>query len=269
LGFTNIHYYAAAVSRYGTLVQGGYEYDGKNYDARFDHAAGVDQCQDCHDPHSLEMKVDLCIECHQGADNIESIRQIRMESSMVDYDGDGNINEGIYDEVAGLREMLFSAIQAYASEVAGTPIAYTTEAYPYFFIDTNEDGEAGPDEAIFPNRYNAWTARMARAAYNFQTSLKDPGAYVHGGKYIIQLLYDSIEDINTQLSSPVDISTANRNDPGHFAGSNYAFRYWDEQGMVPATCAKCHTAEGLPTVLNPQCQHRHCAIEQPDVRELP
>jgi len=27
LGFTNIHYYAAAVSRFGTLVKGGYEYE--------------------------------------------------------------------------------------------------------------------------------------------------------------------------------------------------------------------------------------------------
>jgi len=249
LGFTNIHYYAAAVSRYGTQVKGGYEYDGKTYDVLFEHAAGVDNCQDCHDPHSLEVKTQLCAECHDGADSIETIRQIRMASSLVDYDGDGSMEEGIADEIAGLREMLYTAIQSYAADVAGTPLAYTSDAYPYFFVDTNSNGTADADEAMFPNQYNAWTARLAKAAYNYQTSLKDPGAYVHGGKYIIQLLYDSIEDMNTQLGTQVDLSNAHREDPGHFAGSTEAWRHWDAEGEVPGNCAKCHSAEGLPMFL--------------------
>lgn len=33
LGFRNIHYYAAAVTKYGTLAKGGYEYDRKGSDA--------------------------------------------------------------------------------------------------------------------------------------------------------------------------------------------------------------------------------------------
>ncbi len=40
LGFINIHYYAAAATRYGTEVKGGYEYDGLEYDPRFDHVEG-------------------------------------------------------------------------------------------------------------------------------------------------------------------------------------------------------------------------------------
>lgn len=249
LGFTNIHYYAAAVSRYGTIVQGGYEYDGKAYDARFDHAVGVNTCTDCHDPHSLEIKIDLCAECHDGVDNIEEIRAIRMESSAVDYDGDGDIREGIASEVEGLREMLYTAMQAYSQEVAGTGLVYTEASYPYFFIDMNGNGEIDEDEASFNNRFNAWTGRLAKAAYNFQTSLKDPGGYVHGGKYIIALLYDSIEDLNSQLTTPVDLSTAHRIDPGHFAGSEEAWRHWDAEGEVPGTCAKCHSGTGLPTFI--------------------
>ena len=35
-GFRNIHYYAAAATLYGTQVKGGYEYEGKLYDAKFD-----------------------------------------------------------------------------------------------------------------------------------------------------------------------------------------------------------------------------------------
>lgn len=249
LGFTNIHYFAAAVSRYGTLVEGGYEYEGKTYDALFDHVTGVSACTDCHDSHSLEVKVETCSGCHTGVETVEDIRDIRSFSSLVDYDGDGNVTEGIYRELDGLRQMLYTAIQAYAAQVAGTPLVYSAQAYPYFFVDTNGNGEPDADETVFPNQYKAFTPRLAKAAYNYQTSIKDPGAYAHGGKYIIQLLYDSIESLNEKLDTPVDLSKAHRIDAGHFAGSQEAFRHWDEEGTVPRTCVKCHTGEGLPQFL--------------------
>ncbi|HMN59693.1 MAG TPA: hypothetical protein PJ988_04985, partial [Anaerolinea sp.] len=38
-----------------------------------------------------------------------------------------------------------------------------------------------------------------------------------------------------------------RDDAGHFAGNTEPFRHWDgEEGEVPGTCARCHTATGLP-----------------------
>ena len=45
LAFVNIHYYAAAATRYGTMVKGGYEYEGNTYDAFFGHAAGYHKMQ--------------------------------------------------------------------------------------------------------------------------------------------------------------------------------------------------------------------------------
>lgn len=246
LGFTNIHYFAAAVSRYGTQVKGGYEYAGKTYDVMFDHVVGVQACQDCHNPHSLELEVNKCVGCHTGVTDVESVKNIRMESSMVDFDGDGDVEEGISFEIEGLQTLLMTAIQAYASEVAGTPIVYSATVYPYFIIDANADGAVDDGDT---ERYASWTPRLAKAAYNYQTSIKDPGAFAHGGKYIIELLYDSIEDLNTQLADPVDLTAAHREDAGHFAGSSEAFRHWDEDGAVPASCAKCHTGMGLPTFL--------------------
>ena len=44
--------------------------------------------------------------------------------------------------------------------------------------------------------YNSWTPRLLRAAYNYQYSTKDPGTFAHNGKYIIQVLYDSLEDLS-------------------------------------------------------------------------
>jgi hypothetical protein len=254
LGFTNIHYFAAAATMYGTLAEGGYQYDGKSYDAKFDHVDGFSTCNECHNPHTLELKVEACAECHAESDP----KDIRMAGSLVDYDGDGDMDEGIYYEVETLQGMLLEAIQGYASEVAETPIAYDSAAYPYFFADTNANGEADEDEANYGNRFVGWTGRLAKAAYNYQTSLKDPGAYAHGGKYIIQLLYDSIEDLNQAISGPVDLSNAHRIDHGHFAGSEEAFRHWDEDGAVPASCATCHSADGLPFLIDHGVQ-----IEQP------
>jgi hypothetical protein len=232
VGFTNIHYFAAAASMYGTLAQGGYEYDGKAYDAKNDHVEGFSTCVGCHSPHTLELQMEACAECHGDGDP----KDYRMAGSLVDYDGDGDAEEGIYYEIEGLQEALYGAMQAYGEEVAGSAIVYDAGSYPYFFDDAGE-------------RYASWTGRLAKAAYNYQTSLKDPGAYAHGGKYIIQLLYDSIEDLNSVISSPVDMSGMHRIDHGHFAGSEEAFRHWDEDGGVSASCATCHSADGLPFLL--------------------
>lgn len=249
LGFRNIHYYAAAVTKYGTLAKGGYEYEGNTYDAKFAHVDEFDSCIECHNSHTLEVKVEACADCHEDVAAVEDLRDVRMEGSEVDYDGDGDMEEGMYYELEGVREVLYAAIQAYAGEVSGAAIAYEPASHPYFFLDTNENGTADPDEANGDNRYNAWTARLLKAAYNYQTSLKDPGAYAHGGKYIIQLMYDAIADLNTKLAEPIDATTLRRIDNGHFAGSEEAFRHWDSEGVVPGGCAKCHSSGGLPMFL--------------------
>ena len=248
-GFINIHYFPAGATLYGTIAKGGYQYDGKSYDANLRHAAGLNTCQSCHNTHSLEIKLDTCKECHTEVTGVEDLKNVRMNGSLADYDGDGDVKEGVYYEMDGLRTKLLSGIQAYAKEVAGSPIAYTADAYPYFFIDTNGNGEVDGEEGAVPNAFKSWTARLQKAAYNYQMSVKDPGAFAHGGKYITQLLFDSTESLNEKLATPVDLSTAHRIDPGHFAGSEEAFRHWDEDGMVPAGCAKCHSAGGLPQFL--------------------
>lgn len=240
-GFRNIHYYAAAATLYGTEVKGGYEYEGKMYDAKHEHVEGFDTCIGCHDPHTLEVKVEQCAMCHgEGVTAEGGLKNIREpEASAWDYDGDGNVEEGMYYEIEGLQQALLAEIQKYA-KAKGTAIVYDPAAYPYFFVDTNANGTVDEGENAFPNAYNAWTARLLKAAYNYQVSIKDPGAFAHGNKYIVQLLYDSIEDLGG------DVSKFTRDDAGHFAGNTEAFRHWDAEGEVPFACVKCHTAGGLP-----------------------
>ena len=59
--------------------------------------------------------------------------------------------------------------------------------------------EATPDEANYGNKYASWTPRLLKAAYNYQVTLKDLGGYAHGGKYMIQLLFDSTADLNVGI----------------------------------------------------------------------
>ena len=68
LGFINIHYYAAAATQFGSRAMGGYQYEGKSYDPKFAHVDGVDTCIACHDPHTLEIRIDTCGEYHTGVD---------------------------------------------------------------------------------------------------------------------------------------------------------------------------------------------------------
>lgn len=249
LGFINIHYYAAAATLYGSEAHGGYEYPGQRYQIKNDHVPGYDNCAGCHSPHTLEVRVDDCAGCHEDVESEGDLRRIRMQGSGVDYDGDGDDGEGIAEEIETLQEMLYEAMQTYASEVAGTPIVYDEHAYPYFFVDTDGSGEVDEGEAVFNNAYKAFTGNLLKAAYNYQVTLKDPGGYAHNPKYHIQLLFDSIQSLNASVSEQVDMGEAARNDPGHFDSTAEAFRHWDADGAVPGTCARCHTASGLPVFL--------------------
>lgn len=208
LGFINVHYAAAGATLMGDVVRGGYQYEGKGYAGRYEHRAPYDTCTSCHSPHSTEVRVSECGACHKETTGEALLHMIRSSEDKTDYDGDGDATEGIAGEIATLHEKLLAAIKLYASDVAGTAIAYDGHNYPYFFIDTNGDGSAGEDEARFPNKYNAWTPRLLKAAYNYQFVAKDPGAFAHNPPYALQILYDSLEDLGGQVD--VAMNGANR-----------------------------------------------------------
>lgn len=203
LAFINIHYAASAASLFGTEVQGGFEYPDRVYRGRFTHVPNLTGCVDCHQPHSLEVELESCTSCHQG---VESFADIRM--SPIDFDGDGDTSEGISNPINTMHERLGQAIQVYAADVTGVGIIYDSGSYPYFFIDGDMDGAVSGDEATFPNRYQTWTPRLVRAAYNYQVVAKDRAIYTHNPHYALQLLYDSLE--NLSHAADVDMSGLTR-----------------------------------------------------------
>jgi hypothetical protein len=286
VNFINVHYFAAAGSLYGREAETAYEYADptkaaspvdpvtglkprRAYDRKFAHVASKDVCFECHDQHSLKVRVTECATCHVNANGdpivtappatteeyeaaIDALHQVRMAGTVNDFDGDGDATEGVYGELTGLEDELLLAIRAYANTaktngvgdpVPATAIAYSPTAYPYFFVDTNDNGVVDAGETT---GYNAWTARLLRAAYDYQYAQKDPGAFAHNAKYLIEVLYDAIADLNAVVPVP-GFADLVRNDSGHFDTSAAAYRNWDEDTdhLVDPTCSRCHSVEGF------------------------
>jgi len=192
LRFRNVHYFAAASTLFGTEAKGVYEYEGKTYLGQFAHAPNFASCTDCHDSHALEVETDQCAGCHQTENPLD----IRWSTSTTDYDGDGDVTEGIAGELSTMSDVLLEAIQAYASDTLQAPIAYDPHAHPYWFGDANDNGAVDEGEEQFAS----WSPRLLKAAYNYQYYQKDPGAFAHNAKYVLQVLYDSIEDVGGSVT---------------------------------------------------------------------
>ncbi len=205
--FSNIHYLAAAATFFGSETRGGYEYSGKSYVSRStfpDHGGKFDTCVKCHlrkesaespDHHFVPEVADCSSSgCHVGIVSLEDIRP----PSALDYDGDSNTTEGIKGEIESMRADLYVAIKAYASGTVHFAIVYDEATNPYWFRDTNGNGVKDSGEST---GYNKFDAKLLKAAYNYHMSLKEPHTFIHNYKYMVELLYDSLEDLGVNMSS--------------------------------------------------------------------
>ncbi len=198
-GIMGAHYLLAASVHAGADGGVGFEYEGMSYAGKFFHAEAVNSCLECHDPHSLRTQkpentdANLCSTCHSDVTSYQDYKSISM--CPTDYDGDGT-KESTYEELEGLKAKLIEAMRGYSNAKSGVTFGFYKDAYPYAFIDTNNDGAISEDEAAFPNQFKAFTPRLLKAAFNLMFVAKDPAAYVHNPDYAFQLLYDSIEDLS-------------------------------------------------------------------------
>jgi hypothetical protein len=204
LAFVHVHYFPAGATRYGTEAKVGYEYAGKSYAGRFAHMPAVATCTGCHEPHGGAVTVARCGGCHLGIESLADLPNIRM-SSTGDFDGNG-AEEGIAREVANLHRELYAAVQQYARTVSGSSIAFTPEAFPYWYKDSNGNGRIDPEEVRPDNKYPAYTPRLIQATFNYTFVLRDTGAAYHNGRYALQLLYDSLESLAASGKAGVNMS---------------------------------------------------------------
>ena len=224
--FINRHYFAEAANLFGADVNGGFQYTGKIYQGRFQHFQSTDfffTCTDCHmdgdafagpNPnHNFRPQAAYCSSCHITVVNVvtpspgpNDFQTIRMNT--IDFDGDGNVAEGLYFEIwpnpavlgdVGLIGRLDQAIKSYAATTLASPVVYDGAVYPYFFKDTNGNGVVDAGENVFANRYRDLDRKLLQAAYNFQVVQKDPCGYIHNAKYLVQLVVDSIEDLGGSI----------------------------------------------------------------------
>jgi len=190
LGFVNPHYLNVAGIYLGSEANAGYQYEGKTYAARFEHASGVQTCTECHDPHSLHLAdpgLEKCSTCHAEVETWPDQQKIRRTKE--DLDGDGNTDESTYEEINGLLERELQAMVTYSVDVAKAQIG-NSDVYPYWFADKNGNGTQEEDE----KQYADWTPRLMYAAYNFKL-VKTSAGYIHNPTYSAQLLIDSISDL--------------------------------------------------------------------------
>jgi len=196
------HYAHAAATHAGTDGKSGYEYAGKTYVGTFVHDEKVNQCTECHDPHTLHIvkaagtEDSLCATCHS---NVKSYADYRNVPGKVDYDGNGKV-EPVAAEIQGMETLLKAAVNKYSAEKLGKALAFNFDAYPYAYNDTNADGKIDETEGVFANSYNTFSPRLLRAGFNLMFSHKEPGAYVHNAKYVLQLMYDSIADLGGDVA---------------------------------------------------------------------
>ncbi len=124
--FTNVHYYAAAASLFGTQVQGGYEYAGKTYAGQNPftaHGGKFNKCVQCHmgsdglnasyaSHRVTKPNPNNCV-CHAGdvsQTGTFEFANIRPATGFgsTDFDGDGNVTESIKSEIEGLEDTVYA-----------------------------------------------------------------------------------------------------------------------------------------------------------------
>ena len=156
-------------------------------------------------------KFDACASCHAGVNDVGAARDIRMMSSVgIDYDGDGNPTEGHLRRARRPARQAAGGASGRTARSTARRSATRPPPIPTGSSTATATATCSAAEAVGANGYKSWTPRLVRATYNFQLASKDPGAFAHNAKYIIQLLYDSVDRRSTAPWSPRSTSQPGR-----------------------------------------------------------
>ena len=201
-GVQDVHYLPAGAVKLGSDVHVGYEYDGKTYVGALSHVGGT-QCTSCHDPVAQppHLPDHRRLERHLPRLSRRRQRQSDRRSGVIhtlDYDGDGNTSEPLAAEIDGLAASTLAAMQA----VAAAPGALLRAGRSTL---TSSRTRTATRAAAPPSRWRRTASppgrpRSSKAAFNYQLSRTEPGAWAHNFDYMAQLLYDSTADLGGDVS---------------------------------------------------------------------
>ena len=199
--FKNVHYLPAGAVKLGSAVHVGYEYDGKTYVGPMTHVGGA-QCTSCHDPVSQPPHLPDHRRLERHLPRLPRRRERRPEEHPADPHRSTTTATATPPSRSpprstGWRRARWRRCRRSPPRPGS---ATRRRRYPYFFKDTNGDKSCSAAEAVASNGFSAWTAGLAKAAFNYQLSRKEPGAWAHNFDYMAQLLYDSTADLGGDVS---------------------------------------------------------------------
>lgn len=240
---TKTHYFNGAATVFAAQVKPGFEYATRSYDGPvfFAHdsvgltgaspEAGGGPCVTCHmqsaEGHTFEvvakddsgvitgLNSTACIECHDG----EHGPALVTEDTTTAF-GDFTAAAAaafLEEEAEGYHEALDILQVALADHGS-----FFAASYPYFFVDTNDNGVLEDSEISFPNGFLTWeNSGHLGAAHNFNYLHHEPGAYAHNRFYAKRLIYDSIDWLdNGQLDESVVIDLVTYPGAAHWLGAD-------------------------------------------------
>ena len=325
--FTNSHYLASAGILFGAGAKIAYEYPNATsantsakatnvvappgapmYSGKNTHGVNYDDCTSCHQQHTLEIKLEVCGNCHFKTSDGSPVATLADIENDYQYgywgsvDGD-NLFEGLkpeiygtqnalgaYDQVNGdfpfngILSQLYKGIVNYANFKLAKKICYDKGNYPYWFETANADGTCSVADPTMRVAYALFSPRLLRAAFNYNLFVREPGAWAHNPRYVVELAYDGIVDLNNGLTAaqkaggtyvnPTFTLTVRRGFSGpdlpanpniansHFDVTANAFRFRDANGSMPYPCMRCHGGEaGLVAYLSSTSPYNQAATE--------
>ena len=216
VNFINSHYLSAGATVFGVS---GYEYAGQNYNnpAYYKHdKIGLNNysdtgtsgpCVTCHlvggrhtfKPFSYNgeqitsVSNPVCVKCHTGAHGPALAVGSQAAADFL------NTEKEDFEYALAALECAFK-YRDVAAPAVNTHFFFS-EAYPYFYRDTNNNHVLDPAEKNGGNAFKDWDmtantvafgANTMGAAFNYNLLKHDPGAYAHNRIYAKRLIYDSI-----------------------------------------------------------------------------
>jgi hypothetical protein len=215
------HELGAAATYYGANAAGYYEYPvtwdpsplatTKQYLRLGGHATNNAPCTSCHDAHALaipttfDCSAQACHKTHSSTPPLPN-QQMGSLKARTGFWYMGGTDQGVYQNYVQMMAKLYTAIQQYSlangNVGAGTKVIcfnQSAASHQDFFVGTavgQSDGACSTTVWGAGGSNTAYTPRLLRAVYNYKFLVQDPGAWAHNPKYVTEVMYDAIRDLN-------------------------------------------------------------------------